>query len=244
MSGIRERRDRQSTPSPELQTFLRDTLPDFMVPDAFVWLDRTAADIERQDQSLGDSPAAANANTGPPRSTPRTPTERIVAEIWAEHLGLLSVGIEDNFFERGGHSLLAVSMIAALETRFGVPLPPALLFKAPTVSALAKAVDAGHAGASRAVGAGPDRGPKPPIFALPGGGGSVIAYAQLARDLGRNQPFYGLEHPGLNGGNMQPDRVESVAGSFVEEMRNLHPGRPCVLIGACSGSIVAFELAR
>ena len=88
------------------------------------------------------------------------------------------MGIEDNFFERGGHSLLAVSLIAALEVRFGVRLSPALLFKAPTVSAIAKAIE------DRGILTRPPRlvpvqteGSNPPIFALPGGGGSVIAYA-------------------------------------------------------------------
>jgi thioesterase domain-containing protein len=87
-------------------------------------------------------------------------------------------------------------------------------------------------------------GSNPPIFALPGGGGSVIAYAQLAQELGRDQPFYGLEHQGLDGGEVPPDRVETVANSFLQELRNLHPGQPCVLLGACSGAIVAFELAH
>jgi thioesterase domain-containing protein len=155
------------------------------------------------------------------------------------------VAKDDNSAERGGHSLHAVSVIAEHETRFGVLLSPALLFKTPTVSAIAKAID------DRDTLTHPTRvvpvqteGSNPPIFALPGGGGSVIAYAQLARALGRNQPFYGLEHPGLKGGDTQPDRIEALAGSFLDELRNLHPGQPCVLIGACSGAIVAFELAR
>ena len=228
----------------ELQAFLRDTLPDFMVPDAFVWLDRIpltpSGKIDRS--AIGGGPQREHR---PATAAPRTPTERIVAEIWAEQLRLPSVGIEDNFFERGGHSLLAVNMIAALEMRFGIPLSPALLFKAPTVSAIAKAIDdRGTLARHERLVPVQTEGSNPPIFALPGGGGSVIAYAQLARDLGRNQPFYGLEHPGLKDGNVQPDRIEALAGSFLEEMRNLHPGQPCVLIGACSGSIVAFELAR
>ena len=232
------------TPPSELQAFLRGTLPDFMVPDAFVWLDRIpltpSGKIDRS--AIGGGPQHEHR---PATAAPRTPTERIVAEIWAEQLRLRSVGIEDNFFERGGHSLLAVSLIAALEVRFGVPLSPALLFKAPTVSAIAKAID------DRGILTRPTRlvpmqtkGSNPPIFALPGGGGSIIAYDRLARELGRNQPFYGLEHPDLAGEDVPRDRIESLAESFVQELRDLHPGQPCVLIGACSGAIVAFELAR
>jgi thioesterase domain-containing protein/acyl carrier protein len=228
----------------ELRAFLRNTLPEFMVPDAFVWLDRLpltpSGKIDRS--ALGGDRRLEHR---PEPVLPRTPTERIVAEIWAQQLGLGSVGVEDDFFERGGHSLLAVNLMAALEVRFGVSLSPALLFKAPTVSAVAKAIDdSGALGRTPRLVSVQTQGSNPPIFALPGGGGSVVAYAQLARELGRHQPFYGLEHPGLQDGETPPDRVELLATSFMEEIRNVHRGQPCVLIGACSGAIVAFELAR
>jgi thioesterase domain-containing protein len=85
---------------------------------------------------------------------------------------------------------------------------------------------------------------KTPIFALPGGGGSVLAYGLLARALGDDQPFFGLEHPAIDGAEVPPDRVESVAAGFIEDVLGNRPGGPCVLLGACSGAIVAFELAR
>jgi thioesterase domain-containing protein len=134
--------------------------------------------------------------------------------------------------------------MAALEVRFGVSLSPTLLFKAPTVSAIAKAIDGGILTRPTRLVPVQTEGSNPPIVALPGGGGSIIAYELLARELGRNQPFYGLEHPDLEGGEVPRERIESLAESFVEELKDLHPGQPCVLIGACSGAIVAFELAR
>jgi thioesterase domain-containing protein len=72
----------------------------------------------------------------------------------------------------------------------------------------------------------------------------VIVYGLLARALGTSQPFYGLEHPGLDDGEVPPDRVESVAAGFLEDMQRQAPNQPCILMGACSGAIVAFELAR
>ena len=186
--------------------------------------------------------------TSTPREAiaPRTPTERTVAAIWAEHLGGESVGIEDDFFDLGGHSLLAVKLITALELRFAVSLPLALLFEAPTVSALARAIDDRKdvAPARRGWSISSPVVRRTPIFALPGGGGSVIAYGLLARALGNSQPFFGLEHPGLDDGEVPPDRVESVAAGFLADTRRHDPNRPCVLIGACSGAVVAFELAR
>jgi amino acid adenylation domain-containing protein len=232
----------EGTISPsELRVFLKSTLPDFMVPDAFVWLDKLpltpSGKIDRA--ALGSKPQEKR----PERVLPRTATEQIVAEIWARELNM-TVGVEDDFFELGGHSLRAISLIAALETRFGVTLSPATLFRAPTVSALARAIDDRTAAQQSTplvrVQAG---GTSPPIFALPGGGGSVIAYAQLARDLGQGQPFYGLEHPGLEDARTPPERIELVAKEFMREVLSLRSDDPCVLIGACSGAIVAFELA-
>ena len=241
--GYVTRGSRESVPDSELRRFLRETLPDFMIPDTLVWLERLpltpSGKIDRS--VLPDQP------TSTPKETiaPRTRTERTVAAIWAEHIGVESVGVDDDFFDLGGHSLLAVKLITALELRFAVSLPLALLFEAPTVSALARAIDDRKAGAgwTRVINIQP-RGPRTPIFALPGGGGSVIAYGLLARALGNSQPFFGLEHKGLHDGEVPPDRVESVAAGFLEDMRRQDPNRPCVLIGACSGAVVAFELAR
>ena len=110
-----------------------------MIPDTLVWLERLpltpSGKINRS--VLPDQPTS----TPKEAIAPRTRTERTVAAIWAEHVGVKSVGVEDNFFDLGGHSLLAVKLITALELRFAVSLPLALLFEAPTVSALARAID-------------------------------------------------------------------------------------------------------
>jgi thioesterase domain-containing protein/acyl carrier protein len=241
--GYLARRSNDPVLDSDLRHFLRETLPDFMIPDSFVWLER----LPLTPNGKIDRSALPHEPTGAPRReiAPRTPTERAVASIWAEHLGLVSVGIDDDFFDLGGHSLLAVKLVTALELKFGLSLPLALLFEAPTVSALARAIDGRKAGtgSTRVINI-QARGRRTPIFALPGGGGSVIVYGLLARALGTSQPFYGLEHPGLDDGEVPPDRVESVAAGFVEDMQRQAPNQPCILMGACSGAIVAFELAR
>ena len=147
--GYVTRRSRESVSDSELRRFLRETLPDFIIPDTLVWLERLpltpSCKIDRS--LLPDQPTS----TPKEAIAPRTRTERTVAAIWAEHVGVESVGVEDDFFDLGGHSLLAVKLITALELRFAVSLPLALLFEAPTVSALARAID------DRKVGAGSTR---------------------------------------------------------------------------------------
>jgi amino acid adenylation domain-containing protein len=228
----------------EVRQFLRGSLPEFMIPGAFVWMDRLPLTPNgKVDRSAMTHPPVDSRTVS---VAPRTATERIVADIWAEHLRHGPVGVDDDFFGLGGHSLLAVKLIASIEGKCGVSLPLSLLFEAPTVAALARAIDERrrHAGRTSHVVVIQPRGANTPIFALPGGGGSVIAYGLLARALGDDQPFYGLEHHGLDGAEVPPDRVESVASGFVEDVLRDCPGGPCVLLGACSGAIVAFELAR
>jgi amino acid adenylation domain-containing protein len=124
-----------------LRTELARTLPDFMVPSAFVRLDA----LPRTGNGKVDRPALpppgdAGLEPGRPYTAPRTPLEERLAGLWAEVLGLTRVGVHDDFFELGGHSLLGGRLLARVRSAFGVDLPLRRLFEAPTVAALAGAV--------------------------------------------------------------------------------------------------------
>jgi thioesterase domain-containing protein len=87
-------------------------------------------------------------------------------------------------------------------------------------------------------------GSGPPFFCVHGFGGGVLGYAELARQLGPEQPFYGLQAAGLNGLDEPDVRIEDMAARYLQAMRAVQPEGPYYLGGYCYGGIVAFEMAR
>jgi len=128
----------------ELRSFLKEKLPDYMVPSAFVMLEKIPltpnGKVDRRALPAPDLELSLNATFVPPR----TSTEEILANLWAEVLSLKLVGIHDNFFELGGHSLLATQVISRLRSVFGVDLPMRRLFESPTIAELSDAIEAAH----------------------------------------------------------------------------------------------------
>ncbi len=120
--------------SGELRQFLRDRLPDYMVPAAFVLLDALPLTAQgKLDRRALPAPETQPAGRAQPSAAPRTPVELQLAAIWQELLELADVGIDDNFFELGGHSLLLTQLAARIQSTFQISLPLRVLFDAPTI---------------------------------------------------------------------------------------------------------------
>jgi thioesterase domain-containing protein/acyl carrier protein len=216
-----------------------------MVPSEFVFLDElpltSSGKVDRQ--RLPD-PAPTPA-AGP--VTPRTPTEAWVAEAFGEILRRERVGARDGFFDLGGNSLDAARLMTRLRARSGADLPLRVLFERPTVEALAEAIDAASPTQQRAIVPLQPNGSLPPIFGVGGHNGDVFCYRALARELGEEQPFYGLEPPGLDGHAAPLERVEELAAYFALQVRSFLTARSaeaCIIAGYCAGGTIAFELAR
>jgi amino acid adenylation domain-containing protein len=124
----------------DLRAHLRRTLPEHMVPSAFVSID--AVPLTRNGKVDRAALPAPDFAADERRIAPRTPVEAVLAELWASLLGLDAVGVEDDFFDLGGHSLLATRVVSRVREVFGVEATVRLLFEAPTVAALARRVEA------------------------------------------------------------------------------------------------------
>ncbi len=178
------------------------------------------------------------------RDEPRTLLETQLLAIWENVLQVNGIGIRDNFFDVGGHSLLALGLLSQMEKVFQRQFPLSAIFQAQTVEEMAAAMtkDSLEFGGSLvAVQAG---GSQPPLFVVPGVGGIALGYGELARHLGPDQPVYCLQSLGLDGNEAPLERLEDIGRHFVGEIRKAQPDGPYHLVGLCWGGAVAFEIAQ
>jgi len=134
--------DEQVPTISELRRFLKEKLPDYMVPSAFVLLDTLPLTPNgKVDRQALPAPDGIRPELERGFVAPRTPFEEILAGIWTEVLGIEQVGVHDNFFELGGHSLLATQVVSQVRDTFQVELPLRSLFEAATVSDLTTVVE-------------------------------------------------------------------------------------------------------
>ena len=172
-------------------------------------------------------------------------TAEQLTRIWQEILGVDSISPDQNYFDLGGDSSLAVQMFARIEKSFKIKLPLATLYEAPTIEELAKILR----GETAASGWSPlvaiqVAGSRPPFFCMHGAGGTVLMYRDLARHLGDDQPFYGLQSQGLDGSSAPLTTVEEMAALYTNEIRRVQPHGPYFLGGYCMGGTVAFAVAQ
>lgn len=231
---------------------LRRTLPDYMVPTACVVLDALPLSTNgKLDRATLPAPALTLArDAAAPVIAPSTATEVLVAEIWREVLGIAELGVDDDFFDLGGHSLTATRVIAKLRKSGGAGVSVMDLFKHPTVRGIAGLIDTPAA----------DRAPRgllhqltPPrsttpeltLVCVPYGGGSAVVYQPLADALPTTHALWALAIPGHDVGlDEQRLPFDELAGRCVAEIREKVSG-PIAVYGHCGvGSALAVEVAR
>ncbi len=226
---------------PALRAFLRERLPEYMLPSAFVAVEsfpKTASG--KLDRRALPAPKLA----ADPRRAYVPPSDAIeerLTNVWQELLGVYPVGVTDNYFDLGGHSLLALRLFSEIKFCFQLDLPLATLFYAPTVRTMAEVIrDSGVQAASPVVPIQPN-GTKPAVYCIGALNGEVILYRRLALELGQDQPLYGLQPFSLI---HRSSTVEMLAANYIEELQQRGERRPFCLVGYSFGGLVAIEMAR
>ncbi len=224
--------------SQALRQFLRETLPDFMVPATFVKL----KNLPITPNGKVDTRALPEPERELHQSSfiaPNGETEAAIAEIWREVLQLPRVGRNDNFFEMGGNSLLGVQLMSRLRSRFQKSLPLSTLFHNTTVQLLAQAIHRGEGNASPL-----EKQPHPNFFMITGENDTILAFRDLARHLESECTLLGLEQPGLHEMSHPSTAIAELTDTCARKLRSIQARGPYLLGGHCSGALVAFELAH
>jgi thioesterase domain-containing protein/NAD(P)-dependent dehydrogenase (short-subunit alcohol dehydrogenase family)/acyl carrier protein len=228
----------------------------------------TALDLQglMREAEVVAAPAKAEQGFGRPQIdsdyvAPETEVERRLAGFWQELLGLEKVGVEDSFFDLGGHSLIAVRLFAMVRKTFQVDLPISVLFEAPTIRKIAALIPAQGAVVADMAEAREARAParrfthvvamhdgeggaKTPFFLVAGMFGNVLNLRHLAHLIGAERPVYGLQARGLYGDAAPHDDLVAAARDYLAEVREVQPRGPYLLGGFSGGGITAFEMAR
>jgi nonribosomal peptide synthetase DhbF len=227
----------------ELRAHLSRSLPDYMVPSAFVVLDRLPLTPNgKLDRRALPAPEWAAAAV---RQSPRTPQEDVLCGLFAEVLGLARVGIDDDFFGLGGHSLLATRLIGRIRATLDVELSIRNLFEAPTVEQLAKRLGESRPYKSSLEVLLPLRqsGCLKPLFCVHPGGGLSWSYSGLMRHLPCDRPVYGLQARGILQPQMMPRTIDEMAADYLSCIEQVQPIGPYNLLGWSFGGLVAYAIA-
>jgi amino acid adenylation domain-containing protein len=234
-----------SPANPEWRSYLKQTLPDYMIPSDFVGLDQFPltpnGKIDRR--ALPPPEFTAETHTVAPA---RDELEAMLVSIWKRVLGVPSVGITDNFFELGGHSLLAVRLMSEIKAVTGRDIPLASLFQGATVEFLAELIRQGGTPRHQMVLPIQEQGTELPFFGIVTPGMNALGLIALARHLGPDQPFYRIQGPGnrMKGRSYSRTEFETLAAEYVKAMKTVQPQGPYYFGGMCEGARIAFDMAR
>ncbi|TRX00119.1 non-ribosomal peptide synthetase, partial [Candidatus Methylobacter oryzae] len=226
----------------ELRDFLKKKLPDFMVPAAFMFIDALPVTPNGK-LNRKALPEPLDEGLSLTHSGPRNDIERKLADIWKNLLGLKNIDIQDNFFDIGGYSLLAVKMSTEINKLFAIELAMGAIYQHPTVEALAEMISSKQQKPScYSVVPIQTEGARPPLFAV-----HTLTLLDLPRHLGKDQPLYFLRYgmaAEIGDRPISLPLLEELAGHYIKEMQQIQPRGPYYLMGFSFGGVIAYEMAR
>jgi amino acid adenylation domain-containing protein len=227
-----------------LRDYLKTVLPDYMIPAAIIAVEKfyLTSNGKLDKRKLPD-PDTAEVSAG--AYVPhRNHTEEILVAMWRELLPVEQIGINDNFFESGGNSLLAVRLMARIKNKFNKEFPITLLFDSPTISQLAeKLFYSGAVNTSSLLHVMNKGGGRPPMFCTPAVGGEPVSFYELSKCLGDDQPVFAFSARGLDGMEAPHSTIREMAEAYIREMQQADPHGPYILAGYSFGAKTAYEMA-
>ncbi len=176
------------------------------------------------------------------RIAPASPLETELLRLWEEVLAIDGLGVDDDYFELGGTSLLSVKLFAEIERRIGAQLRLTAILEAPTVRSLAQLIGVSGVrdrGGMVCLKSGGHR----KLFLVHDGFGETLLYLNLARRLPSSISVYGIEPRRIAGIPLAHASIEEMAEFYVEQMREIQPHGPYMLGGMCAGGVIAYEMA-
>lgn len=225
-----------------LRTHLKKHVPGYMVPPVYVTLDALPLTPNgKVDRNA--LPAPDRRRSGDEYVAPRSALEVQLVQLWEEVLERSPVGVTDDFFDMGGHSLLGVRMMSKLREQTGHDFEVSVLFQAPTIEEFAEVIQGGGTGSRILVPLRPT-GTHAPLFCPHPIGGTVFTYVPMVRHLEADRPVYGLQSPGLSDAAASDVSVEAIAARYVDEIREVQPEGPYHIAGWCFGGLIGYEMAQ
>ncbi|MCG9793500.1 non-ribosomal peptide synthetase [Flavobacterium algicola] len=218
-------------------------LPKFMVPHLFHILDKLPRTLNDKVDRTTLLAYECDSHKNEECTGPRTSEEKLVADIWQDVLKKDSIDIFSNFFEMGGHSIMAVNVMIRIEKETGIRIPLSALFQHSTVEKFAKLLKVEEITTDHLV-ALKSEGTKPPLFIVHGAGLNILNFVHIVNHFDKEQPVYALQGISSNGLDNWFESIETMATRYIESIEKVNPDGPYALSGFSFGGVVAFEMAR
>ena len=217
----------------------------------------------RVDVAETTSTAFERPNLGVDFVEPATDIEKTLAGFWSDLLGVKTIGTQDNFFDLGGHSLIAVRLFRMIKAAYAVDFPISVLFEAPTIAQCAALIEETSPRAAEDTDEtarvttlerprlrhvvrmdGGRAAQRTPFFLVSGMFGNVLNLRHLAVQIGADRPVYGLQARGIYGGDAPHETFEEMARDYIAEIRTVQPHGPYLIGGFSGGGLTAYEMAQ
>ena len=228
----------------EIKSRLQQKLPDYMIPFAFIELEKIPLTINGKiDLNALPLPTLNKLSTN--YIEPNTPLEKLICQIYSEITGSKKIGVKDNFFDLGGHSLSAIKLVSRLFSSIGKEIPVRIVFSHSSPEALANYIneEMDHkVENAKALPLNID-GNQPPLFCIHPAGGYGTVYKHLSNALGKNQPVWALQARGLEIGENPDSSISEMATNYVKSILEIQTSGPFRLLGWSIGGVIAQEMA-